>query len=193
MNSDQSKNKIFVKFGKGSLLIFAGIVVGVISVLVIAIRFQPQSGDVEEIKLQYTVEYINSEQLRLGIDCHSLRQTLQNFLISDVHPAVSALKLGHDVSQFTRNKMRDIDEFYFACKKLHHISQHVQWDGLKDLNFTENLDNEMITLNTYIRHGGFVESCTASCLDSKLSMLQVSVLKIERAINESTGSDSIEK
>lgn len=182
MKAVQRKKEALAKIGRGSLLILAGILVGVISVIVIAIRFQPESRDVDEIKLQYTVQYIKSEQLLLGIDCHTLRKTLQEFLINDIHPALKALKLGHDVSQVTRNKMGDIDDFYFACSRLYHVSQNVQWDGLKDLNFTVNLDSEMITLNTYIRFGGFVENCTESCLDRKLNELQDAVLKIKREI-----------
>ncbi len=95
--------------------------------------------------------------MRLGIDCHGLRRTLQDFLITDIHPLLQVRQPIQDWTRYfpqdARKRMGKLRDDYFACGTLYRAAQSVQWDEFKDLDFTDKLDKEIITLNTLIRFG----------------------------------------
>lgn len=190
----QSIKSVFYGLGKGTALALV-LLVGVgIGVLMIVARPQPDMNDLKEAKLQYTVQYIKAEQARLGIDCHALRQTLQDFLINDIRPALNARQLGQDwnrnFSQGVRDRMEKLDDYYFACGRIYRAAQTVQWDEFSDMDFSVALEREIITLNTLIRFGEFGEKCDASCLDGNFSELKDAVDEIDRKINSKKVQES---
>lgn len=192
----QRDNKSLTRFRKSTVLVLAGVVIGAISVLIILVRHQPDPSELKEIRLQYTVKHIKSEQARLGIDCHALRKALQDFLIDDVHPVLRVRQPGQDwirnFSQDAGKRMGDVRDYYFACGRLYHAAQSVQWDEFKDIDFTESLDGEIITLNTLIRFGESGEWCDAACLDWRFREMQVAVSNIERRLNGSKEQSRVE-
>lgn len=183
----QRDNKSLAGLGKGTALVFAGVVIGAIGVLMIVMWHQPDSNDLKEARLQYTVKYVKSEQTRLGIDCHALRKTLQSFLIEDVDPVLRARQPGQDwiknFSQDARKRMGEMRDYYFACGRLYRAAESVQWDEFKDVDYAEKLDREIITLNTLIRFGEFGDKCDAICLDGNFREMQDAVNNIERRLN----------
>lgn len=183
----QSDKRLLAKLGIGAVLVLAGVVIGVAGLLVVAVRHQPDQKELEAVRLQDTVKYIQTEQAHLGIDCHALRKTLQDFLENDIHPALKARQPGRDwnkyISPDVRERMGEVRDYYFACGRLYRAAQNAQWDGLKDIEFAVGLDREIITLNTLIRFGEFGEECDATCLDGNYRELQDAVKKIERVLN----------
>lgn len=182
----QRDKKSLARLGKGTVLVLVGIVIGAIGVLMIVMRQQPDLNELKEIRLQHTIKYVKSEQARLGIDCHALRKTLQGFLNDDVHPALRARKPSQEwigyISQDARKRMGEVRDYYFACGRLYRAAQSVQWDEFRDMDFTESLDKEIITLNTLIRFGESGEKCDASCLDGNFREMQDAVTNIERRL-----------
>lgn len=180
MSFDQSKKSWLLGVGKGPVLILAGVVIGVLGALMTVFRHQPSQRDLNQIRQQYTVQYITSEQTRLGINCHALRKTLQDFLAKDIRPALQVRQSTQDwtnyFSQDTRKRMGKLRDDYFACGALYRAAQNVQWDEFKDLDFASKLDKEIITLNTLIR---FVETGD----DENLRAMQEAIDDIERRLD----------
>jgi len=178
----QRNKDSLARIGRGTILILAGVVIGAIGSLIIVVKHQPGPNELKEMKLQYTVKYIKSEQERRGIDCHALRRTFQDFLINDIHPVLQSRKPGQDwygnVSQDVRKRMGEMQDYYFHCGDLYRAAQNAQWDGFNDLDFSIQLDTEVITLNTLIRFGEAGKKCDATC-EGNFSELQNAVNKIE--------------
>ncbi|MBI5007834.1 MAG: hypothetical protein HZB95_12015 [Nitrosomonadales bacterium] len=179
MGFDQFKKSRLLGVGKGAVLVLAGVIIGVLGVVMIVFRHQPSQSDLNKIRQQYTVQYITSEQTRLGINCHALRKTLQDFLVKDIRPTLQVRQPTQDwtryFSQDARKRMGKLRDDYFACGALYRAAQSAQWDGFKDLDFTGKLDKEIITLNTLV---GFGETGD----DESLRAMQDAVGNIERRL-----------
>jgi hypothetical protein len=179
----EDKKRWLTKLGISSILVFAGVVIGVVGVLFIAVRDQPDPKELEALRLQDTIAYITAEQARLGVDCGALRPAIQNFLVNAIQPVLNVRQPGTDwnteVSEDVRKQMGELRDFYFACGRLYRAAQNGKWDGLDDLRFAIELDKEIILINTLIRFGEFGEECDASCLDKNFLDLQEAVNRIE--------------
>ncbi|MDP2030918.1 MAG: hypothetical protein Q8K12_14870 [Thiobacillus sp.] len=184
----EDNKRLLAKLGVGTIFVLVGVVVGVIGVLVIAVRNQPDPKELEEIRRQDVVEYIQTEQARLGIDCDGLKTTIQDFLEKDIRPVLNARQPGQDwnqdVSSNVRKRAGELRDYYFACGRLYSAARNGKWDGLKGLEFAVELDREIIILNTLIRFGEFGEQCDAMCLDQNFRELQGAFRKIEARLAE---------
>lgn len=184
MNFVVNKKKLHLKkLGIGIALVLIGVVVGVIGVLVILVQSQPDSEELEAIRLQDTVEYITKEQERLGINCGALSSTIQSFMRSEVMPALSIKQPGRnwikEISENGRKQMGELRDNYFACGRLYRAAQNGKWDGFKSLRYTVELDREIIVMNTLIRF----QTCNeqdAACFDQSYRQLLDAVRKIEK-------------
>lgn len=182
------KRKWIAKLGLGTVLVLAGVVVGILGVLVIASLVKPDLKEVEAIKQQYTIEYIKSEQKRLGIDCGALNATTRSFLENNIKPILSASQSSRnwykDIHADVRNLMDGLRDNYFACGRLYRAAQNVKWDGLNGLKYTIELDREITVLNTLVG----IEFCNehdVMCLDQGFRDLRDAVTKIETRLAES--------
>ena len=183
-----SKNLI-----KNMIMIIIGIFIGIGLIALIGIMNKPSHQELIEIKKQYTLNYIKNEQIKIGYDCHLLRDDLKSFLRSDIFNAIEAINHGKHwnsiMSSEIKMKMGKIRDHYFACGLLYSAAQNVSWDGLNDINFTSLIDNEIITLNTFIRHGEESEGCNSKCVKNMSKKIEISserILKLlgNRAISE---------
>lgn len=185
-----SSKKLLINLGKSTSLVLAGITITLIGIVMILVLNQPDQNDLNKIKLQYTVKYIQSEQARLGVDCHTLRKTLGGFLVRDIHPVLQSHQSGQDwiasISQDTIKRMEGVRNDYFSCGILYRAAQSVQWDEFKDVDFTTKLDNEISILNTLVRFGEFGKKCDVTCLDQNFHELQNTVDAIERRLSGSS-------
>lgn len=179
----EHKKRWLTKLGISAILVFAGVVIGVVGVLIIAVRDQPDPKELEALKLQDTISYITTEQARLGVDCGALRSNIQNFLVNSIRPPLNTRQPGTDwnteISEDVRKQMGELRDFYFACGRLYRAAQNGKWDGLDDLRFAVELDKEIILVNTLIKFGEFGEECNARCLDKNFRDLQEAVSRIE--------------
>lgn len=179
----EHKKRWLTKLGISAVLVFAGVVIGVVGVLIIAVRDQPDPKELEALRLQDTIAYITTEQERLGVDCGALRSSIQDFLVNSIRPVLNVRQTGNDwnteVSEDVRKQMGELRDFYFACGRLYRAAQNGKWDGLDDLRFAVDLDKEIILMNTLIRFGEFGGECDARCLDKNFRDLQEAVNRIE--------------
>lgn len=190
----QCKKNLLSRFGRGAMLILLGIVIGVVGILMLILLRQPDMNEIKEANLQYTVNYIKSEQRHLGIDCHSLRKNIQNFLIDEIHPVLRTYNLrnGQAVhfSQDARKRMEKIRDDYFICGRLYQAAQSVQWDEFMDVDFAVRIDTEIILLNTLIRFGEFGKTCDEICLDGNFNSIETAALKIENQLTKHESKES---
>ena len=166
----------------GASLVLIGVVIGVIGVFAIAARNQPSPEELEAIRLQDTVDYIKIEQERLGVNCNELSMTMRDFLEKDIKPVLIAHQFSQnwyeDIDSDVRNRMGVLRDNYFACGRLYRAAQHGKWDGLNGVEFTVELDRDVIVLNTLIRFE-FCDVHDAKCLDQGFRDLHDAVSKIE--------------
>jgi hypothetical protein len=176
------------ELGRGAALVILGILVGVIAVFTIAIRNQPSPDELEAIRLQYTVDYIESEQARLGFKCSNLRTTIQQFLEKDIGPILEAHQPGRhwnrDINENIRNRMEAVRTYYLACGRLYREAQLAKWDGLKELDFAVELDRD-ITLIDMLVAIDFCEGNDAACRDENSRKLHDAVIRIESRLGRS--------
>lgn len=186
--------KSLAKLGKSAVLVLAGVAIGVVGFLLIAMLSQPNQYDLDAIKLDYTVKYIDSEQARIGIDCHALRKITLEFLTNNVQPVLKDHQLArnwsNDIDQVVRKRMGDLREYYFVCGSLYRAAQNANWNGFSDLEFSITLREEIITLNTIIRFGEFGKECDDSCLETNFRDLQNAVTKLAHQLTDGDIGDS---
>jgi hypothetical protein len=170
------------KLGIGMALVLAGIVIGVIGVFAIAVLNQPTQQELEAIRLQDSVEYITTEQKRLGANCNESRTAIRDFLERDVKPVMKAHQPGRnwyeDINADVRKRTEKLRYQYAACERLYAEAQRAKWDGLREFGFTAGLETELIILNTLLRFE-FCDTRDAECLDQDFLDLQDAVTKIE--------------
>jgi hypothetical protein len=179
----ENKKMRLAKLGMGTLLVFAGIVIGAIGVLVLLLWSGPDAEELEAIRLQDTVEYIQGEQERIGFDCSLLAKEIRDFLHQDLRPMLDTRQPGQDwngdVSADVRERMGELQDRYSVCGRLYAAARNGKWDGMKDLAFAVELDRDIIVLNTLIRFGEFGSECDALCLDGNFRELRDAFARIE--------------
>lgn len=179
----ENKRSPFAKYGVAITLVLIGVVSGIVITLALIVRDRPDPKSLEEVSKQYVIEYTKKEQARLGVNCSALKTTIKGFLEKDIRPVLSARQPGEDWNQHintdARKRMGDIRDYYFACGRLYSAAKSVKWDGMKDLDFSVELDREIIMLNTLLGFGEFSEQCNAACLDQNYRELQEAFKKIE--------------
>lgn len=187
-----SEKKSLGKFAWGAVFIFSGVVIGIIGIFIIALSRQPDINEIKEDRLQYTIKYIKSEQESLGIDCHSLKKNIQDFMADEIQPVLKAHRnsqgLNSNFSQGAQKRMEQIRDSYFACGRLYRTAQNVQWDGFKDVDFTVKLDTEIILLNVLIGYGEVGKSCDGICPDGNYNSIEIAVEKIEGQLNSQSSN-----
>jgi hypothetical protein len=180
---------LFAKFWMGSLLVFVGIVIGTVGVLVLLLWSGPDAEELEAIRLQDTVEYIQGEQARIGFDCSQLATGIKDFLNQDLRPVLGARQPGQDwnenISVDVRERMDTLQDRYFVCGRLYAAARNGSWDGMKYLAFAVELDREIIVLNTLIRFGEFGTECDSACLDGNFRELRAASDRIEARLARS--------
>lgn len=166
-----------------SFLVFVGIVIGAIGVLVLLLWSGPDAEELEAIRLQDTMEYIQGEQARIGFDCSQLATGIKDFLNQDLRPVLDARQPGQDgnenISADVRERMGALRDRYFVCGRLYAAARNGNWDGMKGLAFAVELDRDIIVLNTLIRFGEFGTECDSTCLDENFRELRTASDRIE--------------
>lgn len=184
----EDKKRLLVKFGMGTFLVLIGVVIGVAGVLVVLAQNRPEPKDLEEVRRQYVLEYTKSEQARRGIDCSLLRAKFGDFLKNDIQPVLNARQPGQGWSQFVsadlRKQMEEQRDYFLACGRLYVAGRNGEWNGLKDLGFTVELERELTLLYTLIRFGEPDVQCDAACLDQTFGQLQEAFDKIETRVKQ---------
>lgn len=179
----QDEKMRLTKLSIGAILVFVGILIGAIGVLLILTFDTPEPGEVEAIRFRDTIEYVQTEQARLGIDCGMLKSTLLSFIQNEIRLALNARQPGQDWNQListdVSDRMEELQRNYFVCGRLYRAAQNGTWGGLKDLAYAVELDREIIILHTLLSFGEFGEQCDGLCLDQRFGELQSAVKKIE--------------
>jgi hypothetical protein len=179
----QDGGKKLTKLALSVILVFVGILIGVIGILTVLTFDTLEPEEVEAIRLKDTIEYVQTEQARLGVDCGMLKATLLSFVQNEIRPVLNARQSGQEWNQFisadVSDRMEELQRNYFVCGRLYRAAQNGKWEGLKDLAFAVELDKEIIILHTLVSFGEFGEQCDALCLDQRFGELQSAVKKIE--------------
>lgn len=182
----KNKEIKFLKLGVGFFLVCLGVVIGILGVLFVLNLNRPDQKDREEIRRQYVIDYTKSEEARLGIDCSMLKKNLKKFLETEVHPVLESRKPGQGWDQYVSEDLRKSTEkqrdYYLACGRLYMAGRNGEWNGLKDLGFSVELDKEFAVIYTLIRFGEPDVQCDAFCLDQKFHLLQEAVNKVEDSL-----------
>lgn len=172
----------------GAVLVLLGIVIGAVGILVLLLRSGPDAEEVEAIRLQETVEYIQGEQTRIGFDCSQLAAGIRDFLHRDLRSVLNARQSGQDwnknVSADVRERMGELRDRYFVCGRLFAAARNGNWDGMKDLAFAVELDRDIIVMNTLIRFGEFGDECHSACLDENFRELRMASDRIEARLGQ---------
>jgi hypothetical protein len=183
----ENKKRQLAKFSEVAFLVLSGIALGIVGVLAFLVLDKPRPKDLEEARRKYVVEYTKTEQERLGIDCGVFKPRLRDFLANQIRPVLNARQPGQGWSRYVttdlRRQMEVQRDNYFACNKLYVAGRNGEWNGLKDLGFTVELDKEFTLLQMLIRFGEPSGRCDAACLDQRFQELHEAFEKIEACVS----------
>ena len=176
------KRTWLTKLGIGTALVLVGVVIAVVGVVAILILNQPSREELEATMRQESVDYIKSEQVRLGINCNDLGTTIGGFLEKDIKPVLNVHQAGRnwykDINADVRKRIEKLRYNYSDCGRLYSQAQHASWDGLNGFKYTLGLEAQLAVLNALIRFE-FCDVHDAKCLDQGFRELHDAVTKIE--------------
>lgn len=181
----EAKTMPFAKLALGAALLFVGIVIGVLTVFVIAVLNKPSPEELKSILLQDAVKYITAEQKSLGIECNELNTAIRTYLEQDLRPILNSYQSGENwykgIDADMRKRMSKLRYDYSSCGRLYSEAKRVNWDGLERFGYSSALEYELAVLNTLIGFE-FCDVHDAKCLAQGFIDLEDAVTKIETSL-----------
>lgn len=170
----------------GAILIFIGVVIGIVGSVLMWIQSRPDQKSIEELQKNYVIEHTQKEQARLGIKCGELRVRLRDFLEKDIRPVLDSRQSGEGwsrhVSASLREKTEKMRDDFLVCNRLYLAGRNGEWNGLTDVGFTVEIEREFLDLYTLIRFGESGGSCDAACVEQQFQDLNDIYKTIETAL-----------